>query len=136
MVIVATIVFGIYKLFELFVKRKERIAIIERLSTGIDPQILGNLFQKPILKIESYNSWAIKAGLLLLGVGLGVVVAVIIDISLRTSSIKIDYGIRDAISVLYSACAAVFGGIGLLISYLIEKKERNRREEKDSLNNH
>ena len=40
-VVVATIVLGIYKLFELFVCRRERMMLIERLQ-DVNPQVLSN----------------------------------------------------------------------------------------------
>lgn len=109
---------GIYKLFELFVRRKERMAIIEKLSDNFDPELLGNKLSLPLF--ESNNaSWPIRIGMLLLGVGLGVTVAVVVDLS--TENIRQSY---DAIRALYPASASIFGGLGLVIAYFIERKNQ------------
>lgn len=123
--VVGIITLGIYKIFELFVRRKERISMIDKLS-GIDPEILKHRINFPIYKDESVGSWSIRIGLLLIGVGLGVVIATIVDI---TTALPVYYkgqlvyeSIRS-VDVLYPSCAAVFGGIGLVIAYFIEKKK-------------
>jgi len=127
MVIVATITYGIYKLFELFARRKERMAMIEKLSSGIDPQLANNPLKRPVIRIENYGSWAIRVGLLLVGVGLGVAIATIVDLVVAPPSQnlhdgRVFYEFRNTISILYPACAAIFGGIGLVVAYFVEKK--------------
>lgn len=130
MVVVGIITYGIYKLFELFVRRKERMAMIEKLSAGIDPQIFNNQLNPikiPIVKEFINNSWAIRIGMLLMGVGLGVLIATIVDLSvLPPHDSRAYYDFRRTIDILYPACAAVFGGIGLVIAYFIEKKDAKK----------
>lgn len=136
MVIVATLSYATYKLFELFARRKERLAMIEKLSAGIDPQLLKNQFNPvriPVIRDFINNSWSIRIGLLLLGVGLGVVLATIIDLSIISSSTSdnnLNYDFRRTIDILYPACATVFGGIGLIIAYFIEKKDAKKNSSK------
>ncbi|MFV0419649.1 MAG: DUF6249 domain-containing protein [Dysgonomonas sp.] len=136
MVIVATLSYATYKLFELFARRKERMAMIEKLSAGIDPQILKNQFSPvriPIIRDFINNSWSIRIGMLLLGVGLGVVVATIVDLTVVAptgSNDNLYYDFRRTVDILYPACAAVFGGIGLIIAYFIEKKDAKKNSSK------
>ena len=121
--VVATITLGIYKIFELFVRKNERMAMIEKLSVNYDPQLL-----KEGLKIQfdtnQRSSWAIKTGLLLVGIGLGVTIACIIDINTPR-----DNDNWRAIRSLYPACSCLFGGLGLVIAYLIERKD-NKKDDK------
>ncbi len=133
MVVVSVMSFFTYKIFELYARRKERMAIIEKLSNGIDPQILKSQFSMPVYKDGNYGSWAIRIGLLLVGVGLGVVIAAIVDLLAVAPSAdnrELFYEFRNTISVLYPACAAVFGGLGLVIAYFIENKneKKNKKE--------
>ncbi|WP_165020694.1 MULTISPECIES: DUF6249 domain-containing protein [unclassified Dysgonomonas] len=114
--VVGIIAFAIYRLFELFVRRGERMAIIDKLTEGLDMKALSNQLNLPILEKGS-GSWAIKIGMLLLGIGFGVVVAVIVDMS--TEGIRVT---DNAIHAFYPACAAVFGGLGLVIAYFVERK--------------
>lgn len=131
MVVVAVISFFTYKIFELYARRKERMAIIEKLSNGIDPQILKNQFSMPVYKDGNYGSWAIRIGLLLVGVGLGVVIAAIVDLLAvgPTGDNHEFHEFRNTISVLYPACASVFGGLGLVIAYFIENKNNKSKKE-------
>ncbi|GAB6008586.1 DUF6249 domain-containing protein [Dysgonomonas reticulitermitis] len=123
--VMGIITLGIYKIFELFVRRNERISIIEKLS-NIDPETLKHRINFPVYKDESVGSWSIRIGLLLIGVGLGVVIATIVDISTAIPSYykgQLVYDSLRSVDVLYPSCAAVFGGIGLVIAYFIEKKK-------------
>lgn len=123
--VMGIITLGIYKIFELFVRRNERISIIEKLS-NVDPETLKHRINFPVYKDESVGSWSIRIGLLLIGVGLGVVIATIVDISTAIPSYykgQLVYDSLRSVDVLYPSCAAVFGGIGLVIAYFIEKKK-------------
>ncbi|MDR1706604.1 MAG: DUF6249 domain-containing protein [Dysgonomonas sp.] len=123
--VMGIITLGIYKIFELFVRRNERISIIEKLS-NVDPETLKHRINFPVYKDESIGSWSIRIGLLLIGVGLGVVIATIVDISTAIPSYykgQLVYDSMRSVDVLYPSCAAVFGGIGLVIAYFIEKKK-------------
>lgn len=123
--VMGIITLGIYKIFELFVRRNERISIIEKLS-NVDPETLKHRINFPVYKDESVGSWSIRIGLLLIGVGLGVVIATIVDISTAIPSYykgQLVYESLRSVDALYPSCAAVFGGIGLVIAYFIEKKK-------------
>lgn len=91
------LVFGIR-----YMSNKEKMAMIER---GIDPGI-GQSSPKPFLSL--------KFGLLMVGLGLGVVAAFIVVTNGRFDD-------EDAVA-LYFGSIFIFGGIGLIISYVIEKK--------------
>lgn len=91
-------IFGIVYLY-----KRERMAMIER---GMDPRRY---------KAQSAPFQNLKWGLLLIGSGLGLFLAYLLD---RTAFAN--DGDNEAI---YCALIAVFGGLGLFASYLIEKKE-------------
>jgi hypothetical protein len=83
-------------------KNKERLALIEK---GLDVSIF---------KQEGETHWrygALKLGLLAIGVGIGLVIANILDVQ----------GIMDD-EVAYFAMIFVFGGFGLISYYLLMKK--------------
>lgn len=128
--IVGIISFTIYRLFELYARRKERLSIIEKFSSGIDPEVLKNQFSLPLYKDinNGYGSWAIRIGLLLVGIGLGVIIAAIIDLLAvpPVTDGHLFYEFRHTIDVLYPSFAAVFGGLGLVIAYIVEKKDAKR----------
>ena len=92
-------VFGI-----VYLSNKERMAMIER---GMDPRGF-----KAHPAPYKYLKW----GLLLIGSGLGLFLANILD---RT----VFDGDGEKNVAIYFGLIAIFGGLGLVVSYRIEKKE-------------
>ncbi|OAQ38730.1 hypothetical protein A5893_11815 [Pedobacter psychrophilus] len=91
-----------------YMANKERMAMIEK---GID---IGSIKAQP----QPYKN--LKWGLLLIGAGLGLFLAFVLD----QTVFKIASGVNlDKNVPIYFALIAIFGGLGLFISYLIEKKE-------------
>lgn len=91
-----------------YLSNKEKMAMIER---GIDPGI-NRATPKPFLSL--------KFGLLLVGLGVGLIVALF--------SVRGVFGpeITDAEEgqsvAVYFGCIGIFGGLGLIVSYFVEKK--------------
>jgi hypothetical protein len=101
-IFISAIIFGFtYAVLELFVKRKERMALIEK---GIDA---------PNFKSKTRNSvFALKLGLLFIGVAVGLFLG---SILVETTTIHDESA--------YFSMVFLFGGIGLVISHFLEKKE-------------
>lgn len=122
------IVFGvIYKLFELFVGRKERMMIIEKLGDKLTPDTFKNgIFYRTGL----FSFGGLRMGCLMIGLGVGLLVGYGI-ISATTQYSYFD-GNRpyEVTSVVYGACVLLGGGTGLVVSYLIEKKQREDEHNK------
>lgn len=139
--IVGIITLGIYRLFELFVRRKERLAIIEKLQNNVDLSVFANKLNLPFLGQASApklsSTWPLRASLLLVGVGLGLLIAFFLEMALTNSLQPIfasyDYSvrdnIRDSVAIIYLASVSLFGGLGLLGAYLIEQKNEKRNKE-------
>lgn len=100
-----TTAFGIY-----YLRNKENMAMIER---GINPR-------EGFRKFSSLTY--LKYGLLMIGAGLGLLSAYMLDQSLPPVRFPGDPD-RPA---LYFSLIGICGGIGLLISYFIEKKEMEK----------
>jgi len=96
--VMALTVFGIVYLY-----KRERMAMIER---GMDPRRY---------KAQSAPFQNLKWGLLLIGAGLGLFLAYVLD---RTA-----FANDNDNEAIYFSLIAIFGGLGLFASYLIEKKE-------------
>ena len=115
---------GFYKLFELFVCKKERLAIIEKIGEKFSPDMLENKINLPSVGNVSFS--ALKFGCLFVGIGLGLLVAYLIcrttidDYVVRNADWN--WEVRQTISVIYGACVLLFGGVGLLASFLVELK--------------
>ena len=92
-------IFGI-----VYLNKREKLSMIER---GMDPRSY---------KPQSAPYQNLKWGLLLIGSGVGLFLAFILD---HTIFRYMD----DEAFFLYVALIAIFGGAGLVLSYRIEKKE-------------
>lgn len=121
------IVFGvIYKLFELFVGRKERMMIVEKLGDKLTPDTFKNgIFYRTGL----FSFGGLRMGCLMIGLGVGLLVGYGIISATQYSYFD---GNRpyEVTSVVYGACVLLGGGTGLVISYLIEKKQREDEHNK------
>jgi len=95
-------IFGI-----VYLQKREKMAMIER---GMDPRRY---------KPQSAPYQNLKWGLLLIGAGLGLFIAFVLDRTVFATTIHDE----DANVPIYFALIAVFGGAGLFLSYLIEKKD-------------
>ena len=121
-VVCGIFVLGFYKLFELFVCKKERLLIIEKMGEKFTPEMLGNKINLSSVGNVSFS--ALKFGCLFVGLGLGLLVAYLIcrttidDYVVRNADWN--WEVKQTISVIYGACVLLFGGAGLLTSFLIE----------------
>jgi hypothetical protein len=102
-----SMIFGI-----IYLNKREKMAMIER---GMDPRRY---------KPQSAPYQNLKWGLLLIGAGVGLFFAYVLD---RTVFANSEYH-NEA---LYFALIAIFGGGGLFLSYRIEKKETENDEKKN-----
>ena len=123
-VVCGIFVLGFYKLFELFVCKKERLLIIEKMGEKFTPDMLENKINLPSVGNVSFS--ALKFGCLFVGLGLGLLVAYLIcrttidDYVVRNADWN--WEVKQTISVIYGACVLLFGGVGLLTSFLVELK--------------
>jgi drug/metabolite transporter (DMT)-like permease len=104
-------IFGI-----VYLAKRERMAMIER---GMDPRRY---------KPQSAPFHNLKWGLLLIGAGVGLFLAFLLD---HTAFKNVGNDFDDGGNVaIYFAMIAIFGGLGLFVSYLIEKKHADKDNEK------
>ncbi len=105
----ATIFATIYGIVYLLIRRKERMALLDR---GLDPMS----FEK---KSDDFSS--LKYGLLFTGIGLGLILA----------NILVSTGVMDR-EAAYFSLVSLFGGIALILDYILEirisKKHKNEKK--------
>lgn len=95
-----------------YIRSRENMAMIEK---GMDPKLNRN---RPAPFVN------LKWGLLLVGAGIGLAVAFILGEYVLNATDKWGSRLDDGrITFLYFALIAIGGGIGLIYSYKIEKKE-------------
>ncbi len=100
-------IFGVVYLY-----KRERLAMIER---GMDPRRY---------KPQSAPYQNLKWGLLLIGAGVGLFLAYLLDRTVFSHT-------QDDNEAIYFALIAIFGGLGLFASYRVEKKEIAEKIEQD-----
>lgn len=125
--LVTFIVFAsIYCLFELFVRRRERMAIIEKLGDKLDPACMeGKLNLNLMGRRSSFG--ALKAGCLMTGIGLGFLVGLMICSACIPNYYENTHHYpHNIVEIIYGACLFIFGGIGLLVAFLTESKYANK----------
>jgi len=119
---------GVYGLFELYARRGERKAIIEKMGDNLDSSHLDGKFN--MLQFSSQSFSSLKTGCLLAGLGLGLLIGLLISTILLSNSYYSGmerWRIENLTGVAYGASVLFFGGIGLLISFVIENKLDKKR---------
>ena len=118
-------IFGFLKLFELFVCKKERLLIIEKMGEKFTPDMLEHKIN--FSSIGKFSSSALKLGCLRMGLGVGLLIGYLICSTTlegyaEMGDVRLNYNMRETISIIYGACILLFGGLGLLVAFLIELK--------------
>ena len=128
--VVGFICIGIYGLFELFVRRKERLAIIEKIGDKLDVSALAGKFCLPSYNTPRFTFSSLKAGCLLTGMGLGLLTGFFLQIMVITNhSMDIErYDVNQLIGAAYGASVLLFGGLGLIIAFIIEMKTGKKND--------
>lgn len=118
----------IYKILELYVRKSERMKIIDKLNEIQSIESFPN--PDSLFKSGSNVFSSVKIGLLLIGVGVGAIVGIFFQVMLTDSlspnfaqlNDQVQDNTFDLISMIYFACISSFGGIGLVVAYFLEKK--------------
>ena len=120
--VLGIITLGIYKLFELFVRKKERLMIIDKIGDKFTPEILSGKIDFST-NIPKLSSSALKFGCLFMGLGIGMLVAFAVHYNFA-DFMESSYQIRSAV---YGSCVLLFGGLGLLIAFIVELKVSKKK---------
>ena len=119
------IFYFIYVVFELFVRRQERMKLIEKIGQNFTQKDFSLLKFNPLLPSLSKKSFtSLRFGCLFTGIGLGLLVGLFLSLFINT---ELNIGNsrwenETFYSVAYGSSVLFFGGLGLLVSYFIESK--------------
>lgn len=127
-IIVAIIFYFVYRILENLIHRKERLIVAQKIET-LDPQKNGQIDLNKWFGAVATNKYApMRWGLLLIGAAFGLVLAFFMHQSIfqniRWNSTGAD--------MLYFGMTFLFAGIGLLISFVLERKFSAEDAEKSS----
>jgi len=132
--VVGMITLGIYKLFELFVRKAERLRIIEKVGEKFDASMIENRFSFPSFPSAKMGSFgALKAGCLIMGIGLGLLIGYVVCANTMadyTSGGDANMNLIGVTETVYGACTLLFGGLGLIIAFVIEVQLTKEKDKK------
>ena len=115
----AIVFFTIYKIIEVLTHRKERIIIADKLEqmSNLNDSNLPDRLNQFFSERKKYTS--LRAGSVLLGMGLGFLVGFIIQYC--CFGLDYNYVHGQLISVIHMGSILIFGGAALLGSFVIER---------------
>ena len=129
--LVCAVIFGcIYKVVELFVHKRERLMLINKLTE------ISNVDFKGINLYSSGNKFTgLRIGWLMLGVGCGFLFGFLINYTVTNGQYATNFDNvwryhSVAGGIVYVACICICGGIGLLMSYQAEKKAEQPKDKR------
>lgn len=121
--VIGIISYTIYKLFELKIIRRERLFMLEMLRQNPDfrmpamDRVAVNLGRHPML----------RTSLIFLGLGLGLLFGSLLQgILPRFINVHVLYEVADVIT---PAFVMIFGGLGMLASFIIENRISKKNKE-------
>jgi len=123
-IVLFIIVFGIFYVY-LTARNRERMAIIEK-GTEFDLSMIDSK------RKFDFKTLFMRLGFLCVGVGVGIVVATILDLTMHDTFHPVRYSMMDGKSYpylydgsapLYISLLFIFGGLGLILGYLLGKKK-------------
>lgn len=127
-IICAVIFYFVYRVLENLIHRKERLIIAQKIET-LDPQKSGQMDLNKWFGAAAPNKYApLRWGLLLTGAALGIILAFFIHQGLYPEMKWYSTGAE----MLYFGLTFLFAGIGLLISFMLERKFSAEDTEKSS----
>ena len=121
--------YAFYKVIELFVRKKERLMLVDKLNTldnvNTNNINLSGLFGEVKALQNQYLS--LRIGSLLMGLGLGLLIGyLIVQISYGDLR-ELTWDLREAQSVIYGASTLLFGGMGLTAGFIAEMRMKNKK---------
>ncbi len=117
-IICAIVFYFVYRVLESLIHRKERLIVAQKLET-LDPQKNGQMDLNKWFGAVATNKYApLRWGLLLAGAALGLLVGFFI----RGGMLPDKNWYNEDVQVIYFGSAFLFAGIGLLVSFVLERK--------------
>ena len=120
------VTYGIYKLFELFVCKKERLFLLEKMNFDNANNASLKDFLKGYNTSLPFSFSALKVGCLLMGLGLGLILGIVL-FALNVDTVQsfremTSYNVYSFITLIIGASVLFTGGAGLLLAFIIEYK--------------
>lgn len=106
----------------------KRLTIIEKIGENLNASAFEGKLELPNFRGKQFSFGTLKISYLLLGIGLGLLIGFIINflIIVNQKFLGVDpneyYFRKEIMGVAFGASVLLFGGLGLLTSFIIEMK--------------
>ena len=125
------IFYFIYLVFELFVRKEERMKLIEKIGQNFAPKDFSFPKFSSLLPAFSKKSFtSLRFGCLFTGIGLGLLFGLFLSLFINKGLYigNSHWENETFYSVAYGSSVLFFGGFGLLVSYFIESKATKKAD--------
>lgn len=130
----------LYRIIKLYATRRERILYIEKMSempTVAPGTPMPAVCYPPMpdnIGSSSGRFTALRWAMVLVGIGVGMLFGILIDLAFNPGLINNPYDFTHGIySVIFASSMFIFGGLGLVTAYIIESRQIARLN--DSVDN-
>ncbi|WP_070103920.1 DUF6249 domain-containing protein [Parabacteroides merdae] len=90
---------------------------------------LGKRLSLPSYSLPRFSFSSLKTGCLLMGIGLGILVGFFCNLIVAANSHSLDFRNEyEAISSAYGASVLLFGGLGLIVAFVIETNMKKKED--------
>jgi hypothetical protein len=107
--------------------------MIEKIGQNIsttDQSLLGSQFSSLIPSAQKNSFMGLRIGCLLIGIGFGLLLGLFLNLYIKDNFNNMP-GLSSISSVAYGAPILLFGGLGLIISHIIESKSSKKDKEEE-----
>lgn len=120
----AVVFYFIFKIFELYVRRGERLRLIEKLDSLPSPERNVDLPRlTSSFSTRDNQGLGIKVGFMMVGMGIGLLLAFILTFFFQQAvNSQFNWSFGHTFETLSGICLLIFGGLGLLIPSIIMRK--------------
>lgn len=122
-VVVGIVTLGIYGLFDLIIRRKERLTMIDKMGDKITPDMLSTYLPKFPASMNTngkYPFGTLKIAGLLMGIGMGLLGGFLICYYTIGLNAIFNSDVRQLRDIIVGASTLLGGGLGLLLAFIVE----------------
>ena len=118
-------ILGLYKIIELYARRRERIMLIEKIER-LD-SAAWDILRMNFSSGRDSAYWPLRIGALLVGLGAGILLSVMIFLNVAFNCSNIVERWLSTREYIYTCGPLLGAGLGLLVAFVIEYRLKNRK---------